>query len=94
MARSKLLRQSLSGTKSHDIQKVKVSTDTQDAVLHTFPFVILATSHLHGLRTIGCKSASINQEITLHENLYRSSYYTAPVLNTTHMAFNYMFKQE
>lgn len=88
------LWQSLSSTKSTDIQKIKVSTDTQTAVLQTLHFAILATSHLHGLRTTGCESASNNQKITLHENLYRSSYYIAPVLNTAHMAFNYIFIQE
>lgn len=66
MARSKLLRQSLSSTKSNDIQKFKASTDTQTTVLQTFPFAILATSHLHGLRTTGCESTSNNQKITLY----------------------------
>lgn len=62
MARSKLLRQSLSSTKSHDIQKIKFSTDTQTAVLEIFPSAILATSHLHGLRTTGCEITTIYQK--------------------------------
>lgn len=86
----KITQAIFANTKRHDIQQTKFSTDTQTAVLQIFPFAILATSHLHGLRTTGRESTSIYQKITLHKNLYSSSYCIAPVLNTTH----YIFKQE